>query len=936
MAALTAIDRIGTTIGGRYELRRLIGEGGFSTVFAAVHTVTGREVAVKLLHAHLTATEQVAQRFLMEARAMARIQHEGIVQVLDAGTDPDGRVYIALELLEGESLERALLRERTLPWQTVVAHCIDVLEALAEAHRHQIIHRDIKPGNIFISTKPGGATRARLLDFGIAHVTETKGKLTAEGLILGTPEYMSPEQGRTSNVGPASDLWSVGIVMWECLTGQTPYTGANSTDILVKIATSDAPPIQSELPDLPTAVATVIDKSLARDLAHRYRSADEMREALIRATRRASEPSIKAAPRQTAKTPQRMHPGDERWMPAPTDVVNIDIMTALSSTEPGRAGPTVLSGDAGARVSRPATLPPVSGRSSRADRDDQADRSSRPSAPPSLSSQPSPTSPSRPPSLGRPTRGASVSGSQARSAITIAEDTSEASRERVSALVALRDPSPPKSATPAALTEEPRTEATSDAPLPPLNLPDLSQEEREARTFSGNRATFRTPPTAAAKVPSRAAIGALAAVTAISAALAFVLLRDDAPPPPPRHDPQPAPTDEATPDARGPRHDRPARFALSTIDEAQLPVGAAGTAAAEEFVRHAAASNHAGGTQRMLASCVPGPGGATVYVRTMTPGALRASDRGLVACASNDLGVVTDVTSDGTDDLVAVSASAGQLVVLDATSLRPVRSIDVPGLRAIAAGTHVRFRGEPAVVAFSEPEGPSAPSVLQAIGAGSGHVLWQVRGEGSAARIGDPATLGLAAGPDADGDGVGDVAAGVGEIDDAGVAPPTDRRCVQMFSGADGHAIWSRAFCHPCPRGAQSLWLGPDVNGDTRADVAVACADAPVTLLSGADGSKLREVEAPPQREGFGRSVALVGDIDGDRAADLVVGSIGALLVFDAATGTLHGALERTGELRAFPVPPLVEGATWAIAVASSTEGFRVYTRRESDEPRGP
>ncbi len=345
MAALTAIDRIGTTIGGRYELRRLIGEGGFSTVFSAVHVVTGREVAVKILHAHLTATEQVAQRFLMEARAMARVQHEGIVQVLDAGTDPDGRVYIALELLEGESLERTLMRERTLPWQTVVSHCIDVLDALAEAHKHGIIHRDIKPGNIFIVSKPGGATRARLLDFGIAHVNETKGKLTAEGLILGTPEYMSPEQGRTSNVGPASDLWSVGIMMWECLTGQTPYMGSNSTDILVKIATTDAPPIQSEMPDLPSAVATVIDKSLARDLAHRFRSAEEMRDALQRAVRRVAEPS--RAPRPKARSPGVLHPGDERWAPAPTDVVKVDVMASFGLSEPGRPVAPVVSGDAG-------------------------------------------------------------------------------------------------------------------------------------------------------------------------------------------------------------------------------------------------------------------------------------------------------------------------------------------------------------------------------------------------------------------------------------------------------------------------------------------------------------------------------------------------------------------------------------------------------------
>ncbi|MDB4931174.1 MAG: serine/threonine protein kinase, partial [Myxococcaceae bacterium] len=258
----------------------MLGEGGFSAVFEAVHNVTGREIALKLLHPHLTTTEQITERFLMEARAMARIRHDGIVQVFDAGTDPDGTVYIALELLNGESLETTLTRVRKLTWGEAVAIGIDLLGALAEAHRNKIIHRDIKPGNIYIVRKQDGSSQAKLLDFGIAHVTQRGQKLTQQGMILGTPEYMSPEQSRGINVGPESDLWSVGIVLFECLVGHTPFASETTTDILVKIATMSAPTVRSIDATVPKAVSDVIECSLCRDVEHRYRSADDMARAL--------------------------------------------------------------------------------------------------------------------------------------------------------------------------------------------------------------------------------------------------------------------------------------------------------------------------------------------------------------------------------------------------------------------------------------------------------------------------------------------------------------------------------------------------------------------------------------------------------------------------------------------------------------------------------
>ncbi len=287
----------------------MLGEGGFSAVFEAVHNVTGREVALKLLHPHLTTTEQITERFLMEARAMARIRHDGIVQVFDAGTDPDGTVYIALELLNGESLETTLTRVRKLTWGETVAIGVDLLSALAEAHRNKIIHRDIKPGNIYIVRKPDGSSQAKLLDFGIAHVTQRGQKLTQQGMILGTPEYMSPEQSRGVNVGPESDLWSVGIVLFECLVGHTPFVSETTTDILVKIATTSAPAVSSIEPLVPKSISDVIERSLSREVENRYRSADEMAEALQKARDEADavRPS-KITPKTTATPPRRPPP----------------------------------------------------------------------------------------------------------------------------------------------------------------------------------------------------------------------------------------------------------------------------------------------------------------------------------------------------------------------------------------------------------------------------------------------------------------------------------------------------------------------------------------------------------------------------------------------------------------------------------------------------
>ena len=187
-------------------------------------------------------------------------------------------------------------------------------------------------------------------------------------------------------------------------------------------------------------------------------------------------------------------------------------------------------------------------------------------------------------------------------------------------------------------------------------------------------------------------------------------------------------------------------------------------------------------------------------------------------------------------------------------------------------------------------------------------------------------------GPDADGDGVGDVVMGMSPV----LGAPGDARCVQLLSGADGHPLWAAPFCRPSMRAPQSVSLGSDVNGDGRADVAVGTAhppegDAPVVILSGADGAVLRRVAAPPDAEGFGASVALGGDVDGDRQPDLVACASASLHVFDAASGERRGGIRFAASAgvqpRAQVIPALLADSSAAVLVATGAEGLRVYTR---------
>ncbi len=299
---------VGRVVADKYRITRVLGIGGHGAVFEAQNTWTERRVALKLLVGPSALHPEIAERFLREARASTRVAHPNIVEVLDMGRDAaDGTLYIVQELLHGEDLRELLRRERTLDPHQLIEVLAPVMDALATAHGLGVVHRDLKPANIFLSRGADGRIVSRLIDFGVSRMGEGAGEtneLTHTGALLGTPDYMSPEQARGERSGPSADVWAIGVVLYESLAGQRPYRAANYNALLIKILADDVPPLTSFAPGVDPALAEIIHGALARDLAARWRSMAALREALLRwaasAPRRASAgdvtPSVQSFP----------------------------------------------------------------------------------------------------------------------------------------------------------------------------------------------------------------------------------------------------------------------------------------------------------------------------------------------------------------------------------------------------------------------------------------------------------------------------------------------------------------------------------------------------------------------------------------------------------------------------------------------------------------
>jgi eukaryotic-like serine/threonine-protein kinase len=261
---------IGTVFDGRYRIVRKLGTGGMADVYLAEDQELGRRVAIKILNDRHAADDQFVERFRREAKNAAGLSHPNIVSVYDRGT-AEGTYYIAMEYLDGRSLKELIVSRGPAPVKTAVEYTRQVLAAVGFAHRHGIVHRDIKPHNVLVAGDEG---RLKVTDFGIARSGASQ--MTEVGSIIGTAQYLSPEQARGSPVDQTSDLYSVGVVLYELLTGQVPFTGETPLEIAMKHL-SEVPKPPSELrPEVPHDLDLVVLRALAKDPADRYETAEEM------------------------------------------------------------------------------------------------------------------------------------------------------------------------------------------------------------------------------------------------------------------------------------------------------------------------------------------------------------------------------------------------------------------------------------------------------------------------------------------------------------------------------------------------------------------------------------------------------------------------------------------------------------------------------------
>jgi|GEM_PF-4671413 len=319
---LTIVHKLsGRVFENKYRIGRFIGEGGMGVIYEAEHTGIGKKLAIKFLNPQLRKNDEAYERFKREAMASAMIAHQNIVNVIDIGETPDEKIpYIIMEYLSGEDLSQRIAKWGRIPFMEAKEIMIQVLEALSAVHSCGIVHRDLKPENIFLHRQSGGSEIVKVLDFGISRLSRLEGgevtRLTKAGYVYGTPNYISPEQAEgKANVDHRADLYSAGIIFYEMLTGQLPFTGETYGKLLLEIISKPPPDPRNYLPEIPQSVVDFINTSLEKDPNLRFYSAQEMIREIkalqYDSPRETSYPPSYSSSRQTPSSSKRTTPVKE-------------------------------------------------------------------------------------------------------------------------------------------------------------------------------------------------------------------------------------------------------------------------------------------------------------------------------------------------------------------------------------------------------------------------------------------------------------------------------------------------------------------------------------------------------------------------------------------------------------------------------------------------
>jgi serine/threonine-protein kinase len=328
----TTGPRAGKIVGGKYRLVRRMGEGGMGEVYEAQHTVIGRRFAIKFLHAYLAQNPETMIRFRHEAETAGSIEHENIGAALDFGTADDGTPYLVMEYLEGEDLARLLVRSGPLPVARAAYIIIQSCRGLTAAHGRGIVHRDLKPENLFICRRNDGGDLVKVVDFGIAKL-RTKVTVTQSGVTMGTPCYMSLEQAKgAKEVDQRTDIYSLGVILYEILTAARPYPGENYNEVLYNLFTTAPVPLDTLRPGVPAGLCYVVNRAMAREARNRFETAAAFADALVPFAGRPVTPlqsqveievasSAARPPRATVKSPVSLTSMETTPRPVPVTAV---------------------------------------------------------------------------------------------------------------------------------------------------------------------------------------------------------------------------------------------------------------------------------------------------------------------------------------------------------------------------------------------------------------------------------------------------------------------------------------------------------------------------------------------------------------------------------------------------------------------------------------